>query len=131
MTNATDIHGAVFENSSAVLLARIVDADGSTATASSIASANYTIAEIGSSGAAGAPVSGHDQAPLSPAEIMHDTLQTSPIWTVDQTGFNFQHLIDVSTDEAFPTAGRRYQVRYVLQPASGQKIVFRFLLRAI
>ena len=78
-----------------------------------------------------APVEGHGQQSLAPAQVLYDTLQAPAIWTTDAVGFNFRHDLDVGAHDAFPMRGRLYHVRYVLWPASGQKIVFRFALRAI
>ena len=74
---------------------------------------------------------GHDAASLAVGTTVFDALQNDSLWTVDSTGYNFRHEVDVSTNEAFPQAGVSYQVRYELTPMTGQKVVFRFHLRAI
>ena len=63
--------------------------------------------------------------------VVFDTLQDDLIWTVDDKGYNFKHTIDVSSAQAFETAGLFYRVRYNLTPVSGQVIVVRFKLKAI
>lgn len=132
MTVAADVYGAVFERGSAVLLARVVDADGSAVSTDSISSIAYTITQLEESNTlSSSAVVGHEQVPLQPSDVLYNVLQTGAVWTVDAQGYNFRHEIDVSVNDAFPMAGVDYQVRYVLQPISGQKTVFRFVLRAI
>lgn len=132
MPHARDIHGVVFNQGAATLLARIVDADGDTIESTDIAAAEYSVLEVDECDpAGGAAVQGHDQRSLSPEQVLYDTLQTPAIWTTDAEGFNFRHDLDVATNDAFPQSGRLYHVRYTLTPAVGQKIVFRFALRAI
>ncbi len=58
--------------------------------------------------------------------VLFNSLQTDSLWTVDATGYNFRHVLDVSTSPAFAVAGRRYLVEYQLTPAVGQVIVVRF-----
>lgn len=131
MASVHDVYGSVFERGSAVLLARIVDADGAAIQINDVSSITYTISEVDRKTAAPVlAVAGHNQAALSPPAVLFDTLQTAPIWTVDTAGYNFRHEIDVSVDDAFPRAPAFYHVRYDLQPVNGQKVVFRFLLRA-
>ena len=76
-------------------------------------------------------VSGHSANSLVVNTVVFDTLQDDLIWTVDDKGYNFKHTIDVSSAQAFDTAGLFYRVRYNLTPVSGQVIVVRFKLKAI
>ncbi|MEM8864179.1 MAG: hypothetical protein AAGF31_01380 [Planctomycetota bacterium] len=132
MAIAEDVFAAVYKNSTAVLFARVVDADGTPVQPTDIASIQYTINErIDNRAEVGDPVPGHEASGLTVSEVFFDTLQTDANWSVDAEGYNFRHEIDVTSNEAFPKAGVSYQVRYQLQPAVGQKIVFRFQLRAI
>ena len=73
----------------------------------------------------------HANAALAVADVVFDTLQTDPIWTVDATGYNFRHVLDVSAHQAFTVAGRRYLVEYQLTPAAGQMILVRFRINVI
>ncbi|QDT01267.1 hypothetical protein [Adhaeretor mobilis] len=132
MSNARDIPGAVFRDGTATLLARIVDADDSPVTQSSLTAAEYSIFQIDPRDpATQSVVTGHDGQALVIADVIFDTLQTGAPWSIDETGYNFRHEIDISTDSAFPAAGAVYQVRYELTPVTGQPIVFRFELRCL
>lgn len=68
---------------------------------------------------------------LSVSEVMVDELLTDSVWTVDETGYNFRHVIDTTVNEAFLKAGSSYQVRYDLSLVDGQKVIFRYELKAI
>lgn len=132
MPQAQDTHGAVFKRGAAVLLARVVDVDNQPITRDDIAAIRYSVLELDASDPdAATPVVGHDNALLTPASCIFDTLQTGGLWTADAEGYNFRHAMDVSTTDAFPQAGSTYQVRYEVTPSSGQKIVFRFQLRCL
>lgn len=132
MGTARDILGAVYKNGSATLLARVVGGDGQPIVEADVASASYTVLEVDPCDPDGAtPVAGHDGVAIDPADAVFDTLQTDALWDVDAVGYNFRHAPDVSTDDAFPRAGRSYLVRYELVPQTGQKLVFRFLLRCL
>ncbi len=69
--------------------------------------------------------------PLTVADVIFNALQTDPLWTVDTTGYNFRHVLDVSAHPAFTVAGRRYLVEYQLTPAAGQMIFVRFRINVI
>ena len=130
MTVARDIQGTVFRHATATLMARVENSSGQAIDEASIASAEYSVFEL-TKGDPGSiiPVTGHENVSLSVNNVIFDTLQNDEAWTVDETGYNFRHELDVSQNEAFVEAGAVYQVRYELTPAFGQKIVFRFQLR--
>lgn len=132
MPSATDILGTVFKNGPATLLARLVDSSGSPLAPSEISALSYSVHRIDPRRPDSvAAVAGHGVTALTPAAVLFATLQTDPVWDVDAVGFNFRHELNVATFEAFPTAGAWYQVRYHATPVLGQKIVWRYLLRAI
>lgn len=131
MPSASDTYGTVFERGSAVLLARVTHSDGQPVQQSDVSSISYTVSELDRCTGQATPVAGHTDAVLPVELSVYNTLQTDSSWSVDLTGYNFRHEIDVSTDEAFSQVGATYQVRYDLQPTSGQRVVFRFQLRAI
>lgn len=132
MPNANDIHGKVFRNGSALLMARIVNAAGQVMNRAAVSSLKYTVYELTPDDPDGlTAVTGHNNVTLTVADVVFDALQLDAAWTVDATGYNFRHELNVSSHEAFPTAGKVYQVRYELVPVLGQKIVFRFQLRCI
>lgn len=132
MTTANDIRGTVFKNGPAVMMGRVVGADGDAVATSDIASVHYSVLEVDHADHDSlSPIEGHDNVELNVAEVFYDSLQTSGPWSVDEVGYNFRHDLDVSTDDAFPNAGIDYQVRYEVTPVVGQKIVFRFLVKCI
>jgi len=132
MADASDIQGVVFKNGSATLLARVVGADGSPVTQTDIASAKYTAYLLDENDPdAGTALTGHEAVAVDVASLIYDSLQTDSLWDVDQLGYNFKHVLDVSTHHVFTTAGRSYRVVFELVPASGQPILVRFRLHAI
>jgi hypothetical protein len=132
MPQAKDIYGTVFRNGSAVLMARIVDANGVNVQQAGVAAIEYSIFELDPVRPDHlAVVAGHDAVVLDVSGVVHNSLQTGGLWTVDDVGYNFRHDIDVTVAEAFPKAGLDYQVRYELTPTIGQKTIVRFHLRAI
>jgi hypothetical protein len=132
MADASEIHGVVFKNGSATLLARVVGADGSPVTQASIASARYTVYLLDDADAdAGAPVAGHTAVAVSVASLVYDSLQKDNLWDVDDVGYNFKHVLDVSAHPAFAAAGRSYRIVFELTPATGQVVLVRFRVYAI
>jgi len=132
MAVAKDIHAAVFRNATALFMARVENATGMAITQSSTSSIRYSVYELNADDPnALTVVVGHDNVTLVVSDVIFDTLQNDQAWTVDTTGYNFRHELDVSLNEAFSQAGQLYQVRYELTPGNGQKIVFRFKVRCI
>ena len=60
-----------------------------------------------------------------------DSLQDGGLWNEDDVGYNFKHVLDVSTNQAFASAGKHYQIRFLLTPVTGQEIIVRFRVNAI
>lgn len=132
MPLAQDIRGTVFQNGTAVLMARVVGPDGDPIETADVSSIRYSIYEINHLDPGDlSVVAGHEDVALTVGNVIYDTLQTGGLWTVDATGYNFRHEVDVSSDPAFPNAHADYQVRYEVTPTSGQVVVFRFLLHAL
>lgn len=132
MPIADDVKGKVFRHGSAVMMARVVNSLGQNLNRASVSTIEYTVYELTTSDPTGlSAVTGHNDVTLVVGDVIYDTLQNDDSWNVDEVGFNFRHEIDVSTNEAFPDAGKVYQVRYELMPVTGQKTVFRFQLRCI
>ena len=132
MANAEDIHGVAFKNSSITLLARVVGEDGRAISLTDVTAASYSVYLLDDDDAdSRSVVTGHSDVSLTPADIVFDSLQTDSLWTADSTGYNFRHVLDVSQNPAFATAGRRYLVEVQLTPTSGQKIVLRFRVNVI
>lgn len=132
MPEAIDIFGTAFKNGSVVLLARIVGQSGANVVPADVDSIRYTVYLLDDQNPdSRAAVAGHTSVPLTVTEVVFSVLQTDPIWTVDATGYNFRHVLDVSAHPAFTVAGRRYLVEYQLTPAVGQLILVRFRLNVI
>lgn len=132
MSQAKDIHGTVFRNSTANFMARVENSAGQSIDQVSTASVRYTVYELTKDDPqVTTPVVGHENVSLAISTVIFDTLQTDSTWTVDQIGYNFRCELDISHEEAFPTAGKSYQVRFEITPTSGQKIIVRFQLRCI
>jgi hypothetical protein len=132
MAEAIDIHGTAFKNGSVTLLARVVGAGGENVLPADINAVKYSVYLLDDQDAdSRTAVAEHANATLTVADVIFGTLQTDPIWTVDTTGYNFRHVLDVSAHPAFAVAGRRYLVEYQLTPAVGQMILVRFRINVI
>jgi hypothetical protein len=132
MPNAADTTGTVFVKGTCALLARVVGFDGEPLKQADVSTITYTIYELDDADpTARTAVDGHTAVPLTIAEVIFDSLQTDAAWTVDATGYNFRHLIDIGVKAAFTVAQQRYLVEYTIEPASGQPILVRFLLSTI
>jgi len=132
MASAAEIHGTVFKNGSATLLARVVGADGSAIQQADLSAAEYTVYLIDPDDPDGdTAVSGHSAVSVAVASLIYDDLQTDDLWDVDDTGYNFKWVLDVSTNQAFATAGRSYRVVFTLTPRGGQEVLVRFRVNCI
>ena len=132
MADATDIHGTAFKNGTATLLARVVGAEGQPIVQADVSSAKYSVYLLDDQDAdTRTAVTGHDGVSLTVADVIFNSLQTDALWTVDATGYNFRHVLDVSANQAFAMAGRRYLVEFELTPLSGQVILVRFRTNVI
>jgi hypothetical protein len=132
MAEAIDIYGTTFKNGSVTLLARIVDASGQNIQRADLSTIKYTVYLLDDQDPDNrTAVADHADVALTVSAVIFDTLQTDSIWTVDATGYNFRHLLDISVHPAFTVAGRRYLVEYQLAPVAGQVILVRFRLNVI
>ena len=132
MPAAADVHGTALKDASVTCLARVVGNDASEIQQADISSGVYSVYLLDDNDAdSRTAVTGHAAGELTIASVIFDTLQTDDLWTVDSTGYNFKHVLDVSSNQAFATAGRRFLVEYTLTPASGQLIKVRFRVNVI
>jgi hypothetical protein len=121
-----------FKNGSVTLLARVVGKDGANIVQADIASAKYSVYLLDDQDAdSRAAVAGHSDVALNVSEVVFNTLQNDALWTVDETGYNFRHVLDVTEHQAFTVAGRRFLVEFALTPNSGQVILVRFRINVI
>lgn len=132
MAETRNIEGNAFKNGSAILLARVVGAGGAAIVRTDIAAIRYTIALLDDDQPdQRTTVEGHDDIALSVNDALFNSLQLDAMWTVDAVGYNFRHVVDVTTHPAFATAGRRYLVEHRLTPVNGQVIIVRFRINVI
>jgi hypothetical protein len=132
MAEVNDIYGTTFKNGSVTLLARVVGAGGENVLPADLSAVNYSVYLLDDQDTdSRTAVAGHANVALTVSDVVFGTLQTNPIWTVDTTGYNFRHVLDVSVHPAFAVAGRRYLVEYRLTPALGQVILVHFRLNVI
>lgn len=100
----------IYEDQSAVLLARLVNADGDYITQSTISSIAYQVFDLGAAGAQSST------GTFVVASTVFNSLQTGMEWSRDDTGYNFKATVPAS---AFPTARRQYRVEVAFTPSSG------------
>jgi hypothetical protein len=132
MATAADTFGTAFKHGSVTLLARVVGKDGANVVQADIASAKYSVYLLDDQDEDGrAAVTGHSDVSLSVSDLVFNTLQNDPLWTVDEIGYNFRHVLDVTEHQAFTVAGRRFLVEFALTPNSGQVILVRFRINVI
>lgn len=132
MTTVQETRGVVLNGATVLLMGRLVRSDGELLLASEASALTYgVVARDPCCPGENEAVSGHESVALLPTDVLYEALQTDAAWDVDATGYNFRHEIDITTNDAFPDAGRSYVVRYELIPITGQPIVFRFLIEAI
>lgn len=132
MVQPIDIGGNVFKNASATFLARVLDANGNPLAPSSINSASVTVTALDSSNPNNeTAITGFTAVTLTPSAILFASLQIGGLWDADSIGYNFAHTLDVSSGQAFATAGLFYRVLYLLNPISGQPIPLRFRVKAV
>ena len=132
MPHATEHRQAVFKDGSATCMARVVGAAAEPITRSMLTSARYTVSLIDPQDEdADTPIEHHEAETLTISEVVFDALQVDDLWTADEGGYNFKHVIDVLTYQAFAIAGREYRVTYALTPTIGQVIIVRFRLKVI
>ena len=132
MADAIDIYGTAFKNGSASLLARVVGQSGADIVQADLSAVRYTVFLLDDQDPdSRTAVANHTDITLSVAQVIFDSLQLDPLWTVDEIGYNFRHVLDVSPHPAFSIAGRNYLVEYQLTPMVGQVILVRFRLNII
>lgn len=132
MAEAVDTHGSVFDGGTITNMARVTGADAANITQADVSSGTYSIFLLDDQDADDRTgIALHQDIVLTIASVIFDTLQTDARWTIDDTGYNFRHTIDISSNAAFETAGRRFLVEYKLTPASGQVIIVRFRVNCI
>ena len=132
MPNVIEHRAAVFRDGSCTCLARILGEDAEVITQATIDSITYTVSLIDPDDEdADTDVENHADSVLTVSDTISDILQLDDRWTLDEIGYNFRHVLDVSEHLAFGVRAREYRIRYKLQPVSGQVIIVDFRVRVI
>ena len=63
--------------------------------------------------------------------LLQRAMNNDNVWTADSIGYNFLHVIDITTHPAFTVAQAIYLVEYKITPTSGQPIIVRFQISVI
>ncbi len=121
-----DIVATVFKGGSPRLCA-LVYLNGSPITQADVSTITYTVYELGSRPDDRTAITGHTDVSLSAANVIYDSLQTD----AQASKFNFAHQVPVSVHSAFTTAGRSYQVEYLITPTVGEVVIARFSISCI
>lgn len=116
------VRANVQQNSSALLLARVVNFAGELVVQADFGTIAYTVFDTTD----GSAVTGHNGEALTVADVIFDELQTDDVlWPpeeLDSLGFNFMHELVVSSNQPFPSANRLYRIEVTLTPAAGSPI---------
>lgn len=112
----------VYEDTPAVIMARITDVDGVNINQASVSSVTLAVWDKDSTSTTAVSTS-----TLTVSTCIYTTLQTTN-WTADSIGYNFKDTLSTS---AMSTAGHRYLAQYDIVPASGGSypVQFEFLTR--
>lgn len=114
----TIAQGYVWEDTAAIFLARVVNADGDLLTTSNISSMVYTVYD------AGVAVAGHNGASLTVADVIFDTVVTSGSdvhWPYPDSarGYNFKAII---AGTAWADADETRRIVFTATPTSGNDL---------
>lgn len=116
MARSEPVRATVWEDSGATCLGRFYGNDGDAITQATLTSITCKIFDLDSA----IPTTATTQT-VTIASAVSDTLRTDDDrWTVDTTGFNFEHTI---TDDNLATGDHRYRIEYVFTPTSGENFV--------
>lgn len=110
------VTAAVWEDATAVMLARVVGADADNVAQADISSIACKVFD-----SSGAEIINPS---ITVSSVVYDDLQTGDEWTVDSTGYNFRHALPTT---AFPSGGSIYTVEYVFTATDGSvfPVVYR------
>lgn len=114
--------GYVWEGSALALMARIVDISGSAIKQADISEVTLNVYKVKT----GTQIITDET--VSIASTVHDALQTSAIWTVDEIGFNFKY-----DAEPLDDPDTLYQFEFAFTPEVGAVFhaVFQVLARGL
>ena len=109
------IQAKIHEDSTFVVMARMMDETNDEIVQADVSTITYTVSDATNNNAA---VSGHSAASLTVSSVVFDTLQTGNGWSEDGTGYNFRHVVGPT---ALPTGGNQYIYEAVVTLTSGNK----------
>ena len=119
------IRGTIYEDTGAILAARVTNLAGVNITQASLAAINYLVKDT----TTGTTIA---NGTLSIGAVVFDTLQTDSFWTThqdgDSTGYNFRY---DSPKTWYPTGGRSYQIDIVFDPNMGEDFARQFIITTI
>lgn len=129
MANAEHFYGTVLDNGTCRLKGQIANDAGDLLTIAGTSVASYTIYEIDPNDEDNrTAIEGHEDVALTVADVILDSPGS---WDIDDTGYNFLHEIDISTNPAFTLAGREYLVVVSVTPTDEQPRLGAFRQRVI
>ena len=96
-----------FQGQPITVRARIANEDGTFPLQADFGSGTLNVYRLSETGSQSTPI--HTDT-LVISTVLSDSLQTGSEWTLDSTGYNFKHVLDVSSNEAFEVAGSTYLV---------------------
>ena len=112
--------GEVYEDSAAVILARISDAAGATISQATVSAVNYEVWQKNGTAAVITTTA------LTVNTVCYTALQTNAtMWTVDDTGYNFKHTLGTNI---LTTANTQYVIQYNFTMVSGDVFPVQFEL---
>lgn len=108
----------VFEDSGAVIMARITAADGTNLTQAATSSITYKVFDNRDL------TTPTTSGTLTVSSVIYDTLQTDSRWDADSTGYNFAWEVPASV---FVNGDRKYIIELLVTPGSGEQfhVVFQ------
>jgi hypothetical protein len=116
-------------SASAILMARIVDSDGTCIKRPDVKSIRFSLYEVDLSWPELlTAVRGRIGMALTVADVMSDVLQTNAPWKIDDIGYNFHHEIVLDGEYTMPKVAR-YEAQYEFESLAGLKSIIRFQLR--
>jgi hypothetical protein len=124
-------YGSSFTHGTAVLMARLVAANGQPIQPQGVSAIDCAIYEVDPCWPNNLTAAADcNNIALTVANVVFDSLQTDRKWTIDDVGYNFLHEIITTRDGSFPKVGFCYEVRYRFTSSHGKTSIIRFLLKA-
>lgn len=117
------ITGAVWEDSTPFLMARLVDIDNKVLTKDDVSSIACKVFDLDA-----APQDEGTSVAVVKANVIFDTLQTGERWTADTTGYNFGHALPAAR---LSEGDHRYRIEYIFTLADETTFPVVYILTAL